>query len=66
MYEFWKNVKDIVKDTKMFEGAISMHKNLIEKYETEINSKVDSCFTLKEIEILEEVKLDIKGESEIL
>ena len=41
-------IKEFIKDNKMFEGMIAMHKNLMQKYQKEIISKIDSCFTLEE------------------
>ena len=43
-----KMIKEFIKDNKMFEGMIAMHKNLMQKYQKEIISKIDSCFTLEE------------------
>lgn len=66
LYDFWKCIKDIVKDNKLFEASILMHKMLMEKYQEELLSKIDSCFSLKEDELLEEISIDLKGESEII
>jgi hypothetical protein len=38
-----------------------MHKKLMEKYQEELISKIDSCFSLKEGEILDELNIKLKG-----
>ena len=57
LYDFWKQVKNVVKDSKIYEISISMHKKLMEKYQEEIISKINSCFTLKEEELLDEISI---------
>lgn len=41
-------IKDDLKDDRLFQASISMQKILIDKYEDEIISKIDSCFDLSE------------------
>ena len=53
LYDFWKLAKNIVKESKVYDFSISMHKKLMEKYQEEIMSKINSCFTLKEDELLD-------------
>ena len=40
-----------------------MHKTLMEKYQEDLISKINECFALKEEELLDEISIDIKGET---
>jgi hypothetical protein len=64
--EFWRSVKETVKDSRMLECAIGIHRQLMEKYQEEMVGKIDSCFTLKEEEILDRVNVEYKGETDII
>ena len=50
----------------MMVASIGILKVLIQKYEEEIVSKIDSCFLLTEKELLVEVRIPIKSQDEII
>lgn len=50
----------------MFEVAISIHKRIMEHYEAQISSKINSCFGLEEKYILEELNLEILGDNQLI
>ena len=44
--DLWKHLKEIVKENKLFEGVVVMQKRMLMRYQEEIVSKIESCFTL--------------------
>lgn len=61
LHDFWRVSKDCLKDDRMFVASIAILKVLIERYQEEIISKVNSCFLLSEKELLDEVNIEIKS-----
>ncbi len=66
LFDFWGLIEDVLKESRLFDVLLLIHKNLMQKYREQILSKIDSCFGLKEVQILDEVKIEIKGNSEII
>ena len=69
LYDIWKAVRDGSKDardTRMLEAAVSIHRTMMEHYEAQIKAKIDSCFQLEEKDILEELNLELTGDSRVL
>lgn len=48
LYDFWKLVRIELRDDRLFHSSVALQKILIDKYEEEIFSKIDSCFSLSE------------------
>lgn len=61
LHDIWRASKDCLKDDRMFVASIAILKVLIERYQEEIISKVNSCFLLSEKELLDEVNIEIKS-----
>lgn len=57
LHDFWKIVKDTIKDSKMSEAVINIHKKMMDHYEGQTKAKIDSCFELEEKDLLEELNL---------